>query len=353
MRIPSWAPRPVPTSSAVGVASPSAHGQAMISTATAAVKAKVAPAPLASQKPSVATDSAITIGTKTAEMRSASRCTGALPDCASVTSRPICARAVSAPTRVARTTRRPPALIVAPATASPGPTSTGTLSPVRQRRVDRGGAQLDHSVRGDPLARAHDEAIPDRELGDGDAALAAVDASSTDASLAPSSRRLREGGSGAALGAHLEVAAGQQEGGDHGGHLEVDVVGAGAGVDHEIEAHPHVRIARAEEEQGHHRPAPRGERADRDERVHGRRPVAQVGPGGAVEGPPAPEHDRGRELQGEPLPVVELEGRDHREQQHRQREQRPRRPAVAAAGRSGRAPPPRRRSRRAAGRRAP
>ena len=32
------APRPVPTSSAVGVASPSAHGQAMTSTATAAVK---------------------------------------------------------------------------------------------------------------------------------------------------------------------------------------------------------------------------------------------------------------------------------------------------------------------------
>ena len=39
MRMPSWAPRPVPTSSAVGVASPRAHGQAMISTATAAVKA--------------------------------------------------------------------------------------------------------------------------------------------------------------------------------------------------------------------------------------------------------------------------------------------------------------------------
>jgi len=32
---PSWAPRPVPASSAVGVARPRAHGQAMISTATA------------------------------------------------------------------------------------------------------------------------------------------------------------------------------------------------------------------------------------------------------------------------------------------------------------------------------
>ena len=39
MRMPSWAPRPVPTMSAVGVARPRAHGQAMISTATAAVNA--------------------------------------------------------------------------------------------------------------------------------------------------------------------------------------------------------------------------------------------------------------------------------------------------------------------------
>ena len=39
IRMPIWAPRPVPTSSAVGVARPSAHGQAMISTATAAVNA--------------------------------------------------------------------------------------------------------------------------------------------------------------------------------------------------------------------------------------------------------------------------------------------------------------------------
>ncbi len=48
-RMPSWAPRPVPTISAVGVARPRAHGQAMISTATAAVKAVTAPAPVASQ----------------------------------------------------------------------------------------------------------------------------------------------------------------------------------------------------------------------------------------------------------------------------------------------------------------
>ena len=130
IRMPSWAPRPVPTSNAVGVASPSAHGQAMISTATAAANAFVAPAPSSSQNARVATDSAMTTGTKTAETRSARRCTGALPDWASETSRAIWASAVSAPTRVARTTSRPPAFTVAPATLSPGPTSTGTDSPV-------------------------------------------------------------------------------------------------------------------------------------------------------------------------------------------------------------------------------
>lgn len=35
MRMPDWAPRPTPTMMDIGVASPSAHGHAMISTATA------------------------------------------------------------------------------------------------------------------------------------------------------------------------------------------------------------------------------------------------------------------------------------------------------------------------------
>ncbi len=128
--MPSWAPRPVPTISAVGVASPIAHGQAMISTATAAVKAVAAEAPASSQPARVASESTSTTGTKIAEMRSASRCTGAFPACARSTSRAIWASAVSAPTFVARTTRRPEALIVAPASSEPGPTSTGTGSPV-------------------------------------------------------------------------------------------------------------------------------------------------------------------------------------------------------------------------------
>jgi len=92
------------------------------------------PTPAASQPASVPAASTITTGTNTAEIRSASRCTGALPFCASCTSLAICASWVSEPTRVARTTSRPPAFTVAPTTGSPGPTSTGTdcASPVNE-----------------------------------------------------------------------------------------------------------------------------------------------------------------------------------------------------------------------------
>ena len=127
---PSCAPRPVPTIRAVGVARPSAHGQAMIRTATAAVNADAALPPVASQTPRVASEMAITTGTNTADTRSARRWTCALPVWASVTRRAICASAVSAPTLVARTTSRPPAFTVAPASSEPGLTSTGIDSPV-------------------------------------------------------------------------------------------------------------------------------------------------------------------------------------------------------------------------------
>ena len=88
MRMPSWAPRPVPTISAIGVARPSAHGQAMMSTATAAVNAMAVPAPVIIQNTNVAAASTSTTGTKMPEMRSARRCAAALPDWASST---ICA----------------------------------------------------------------------------------------------------------------------------------------------------------------------------------------------------------------------------------------------------------------------
>ena len=169
-------------------------------------------------------------GTKTAEMRSASRCTGRLARLGlASTRRAIWASGVSAPTRVARTTSRPPALIVAPVTASPGPTSDGHGLAGQQRRVDRRRAVLDDAVgrrssrpgrttnRSPTAQRVDRRPAPRRRRG-----------RAATASLAPSSSSARSAGAGRALGARLEVPAGQQEGGDDAGHLEVDVVGARA-----------------------------------------------------------------------------------------------------------------------------
>ena len=130
IRTPSSAPRPTAASRAVGVARPSAHGQATTRTATAALQADAAGSPAPSQKPSVATATAITHGTNTAAIRSASRCALALVACAWLTRRVICASRVPEPTWVARTTSRPLMFTVAPVTGSPGPTSAGIDSPV-------------------------------------------------------------------------------------------------------------------------------------------------------------------------------------------------------------------------------
>ena len=129
-RMPSSAPRPTAASRATGVARPSTQGQATTRTATAALQADTAGSPAPSQKPSVATATAITHGTNTAAIRSASRCALALVACAWLTRRVICASRVSAPTWVARTTSRPLMFTVVPVTGSPGPTSAGIDSPV-------------------------------------------------------------------------------------------------------------------------------------------------------------------------------------------------------------------------------
>ena len=106
IKIPFSAPFPLPTISAVGVASPNAHGQAMTSTATAAKRAIVVPetsgliqgkkfrkncvpiriksgAIIHNEKVTIA--SANTIGTKTAVTRSAKAWMGTLVVCASST----------------------------------------------------------------------------------------------------------------------------------------------------------------------------------------------------------------------------------------------------------------------------
>ena len=140
--MPASAARPVPTMTAVGVARPIAHGQAMTTTAMNAVRASVirGSGPAANQTTNVATPTTRTNGTKTSLIRSASRWIGALEPCARWTSSTIEARTVSRPTRVARITTVPDALSVAPMRLSPGPFSTGSGSPGEHRLVDRGPA---------------------------------------------------------------------------------------------------------------------------------------------------------------------------------------------------------------------
>ncbi len=130
MRMPFSAPLPVPTMMAVGVARPSAQGQAMTSTAVKMVMLNTTLWPLTSQAAPARRAISMTIGTKYPETTSASCAIGAFEPCACSTSLTIWASAVSAPTRVARKVMVPFLLMLAPVTGSPAFFSTGMLSPV-------------------------------------------------------------------------------------------------------------------------------------------------------------------------------------------------------------------------------
>mmetsp|Transcript_10135 Transcript_10135/g.23746 ORF Transcript_10135/g.23746 Transcript_10135/m.23746 type:complete len:315 (+) Transcript_10135:2897-3841(+) len=144
MRQPSFAPTPVPTMTAVGVARPRLQGHAMTRTAMAKTRentpsSSVLPMYTGSTRPVLAaanqaahTINAIrmTVGTKTREMVSASFWIGALEDCAPSTSWMICCNAESAPHRVTSTCRTPFWLVVPPMVADPTVLCTGIDSPV-------------------------------------------------------------------------------------------------------------------------------------------------------------------------------------------------------------------------------
>ena len=118
---PACAPRPAAVVIEIGVASPSAQGQAMISTDTAEAMAKTSagsgPKIIQTTKAKIAT--ATTVGTNTAETRSASPWIGARDRRAFDTMATICASTVSEPTFAASITSEPFLLIVAPVTVSP------------------------------------------------------------------------------------------------------------------------------------------------------------------------------------------------------------------------------------------
>ncbi|MNY32422.1 hypothetical protein D3C86_1666370 [compost metagenome] len=132
IRIPCSAPLPTPTIMAVGVARPSAQGQAMTSTVTKAsipwVKPSVPPHIHHIVRANKAI--AITTGTNMAAMRSTSFCTGALLPWAVCTILMICDNMVSAPTWSARKRKLPFWFRVPAKTASFTVLATATGSPL-------------------------------------------------------------------------------------------------------------------------------------------------------------------------------------------------------------------------------
>jgi hypothetical protein len=203
---------------------------------------------------------------------------------------------------VARTTRRPPRDAFAG----------------EQRHVDRRGALFDHSVGGDLLARANDEAVADGQTLARDAGLCAVGPEDGDI-LGSEFEKSPDGGTRPPAGAGFEESAGEDEGHESRGDLEVDVAGS-PGAQAKVEWHAHAIAPGVAEEQRRHRPRPRRNGSERDQRVHGGRSMTKVDQSRPVERPGAPQHDRGRQQQGQPLPAIELQDRDHRHGQDRDAE---------------------------------
>ena len=99
----------------------------------------------------------------------------------------------------------------------------------------RRAALLDDAVGGDLLARADDEAVADAAAARRRCGARPVGVEERDVLGAQLEQRLQRG-AGAALGARLEVAAGEDERGHDRGRLEVDVVGALALLGDQVEA---------------------------------------------------------------------------------------------------------------------
>ena len=172
IRIPSCAPRPVPTSSAVGVARPRAHGQATIRTATAAVSAKLALAPVASHPTSVTSESATTSGTNTPDdpvgepLHLGLARLGLGHEAPDLGEGRVGADLARTDHEASAGVRRRPDDLVA------GVLLDRHRLAGQERLVDRGRALLDDPVGRDLLTRTRDEAIADGQLGDRDAVLA-------------------------------------------------------------------------------------------------------------------------------------------------------------------------------------
>ncbi len=249
----------------------------------------------------------MTIGTNTPEMRSASFWIGGLEACACSTSRAICASAVRLPTAVAAMSIAPSTFRVPPMSVSPGPFSTGSDSPVTMDSstdawpartlpstgiaspgLTRSRSPTATSERATSLldAVAHPPRHPGREI----------------EQPAHRSRRFapRPG---------LEVAPEQDEREDHAHGLVVHVTHR-PGKD--------ARKGRRKQSRGQ-RETERRRRADRDERIHVGRAVAQGSGGARKKRRSGPQVDRQREPEQDPVAAREHDVR-HRDDRRRNRE---------------------------------
>ena len=255
-RIPASAPLPVPTMIAVGVASPIAHGQAMITTPMNAVSARVTrgSGPNRNHATKVSAATTMTAGTKISEMRSAMRWIGAFEPCARCDE-------VHDPGQ-GRVTTDPRGAHDERAGGVEGRADDLVADPLRRRDrlagehrlVDRGRALDDDAVDRDLVARPDAEEI----AGDDDRERhVLLDA----AAETPGGRRLEadeapDGPRRAALRPSLEPPPEEDEPDDDRGAVEVRL-----GVE--------ARLVDDLRPQGHeHRVRPGGGRADRHQRVH-------------------------------------------------------------------------------------
>ncbi len=116
----------------VGVASPMAQGQAIISTETPATNAcdRTGDGPNIAQTATVTSATTRTAGTNQSVTRSTNPWIGSRAPWACCTIRMICARVVSSPTDVTRQVRLPVPFTVPPVTGSPAVLRSGMGSPV-------------------------------------------------------------------------------------------------------------------------------------------------------------------------------------------------------------------------------
>ena len=129
-RMPCRAARPMPTMSAIGVARPSAQGQAMRRTETAD-RSPISQSPASKiQQIRVMTESPSTTGTKTEATRSANCWTGARLRCACATVAMMPERRVPAPAESTRNRKLPCRFNVPAETRDPVCFSSGSGSPV-------------------------------------------------------------------------------------------------------------------------------------------------------------------------------------------------------------------------------